>query len=460
VRRRDVVRGLPALAVAGCVEERVYAPSRVVASADWPGLGVGADDLFPDGVQSGEARPDSVLLWTHYTGDVALEVVVHAWIDDAWTEAGVFDAVLDAGHEDAGTTHVRVDGLPADRPVAFQFRDADGKLSGIGHTRTAPPPESARTIRFGATSCCSQNNAPFANLGNVAARGDLDFFVWNGDTVYQDGSDTTAEMRATWSENLQTDGFRAIMERTPGIFTWDDHEVDNDWGVPGFITQEREDQAIDVFFEYACVSRDPEVPARLWRSFRFGCVEVFVLDGRSEHDVEAQEYLSAEQFAWFTEGLLASDATWKLVVNSVPIAQMPEAYNVQDLVYEHWNGYPAQRAALIDHLTTNAITGVLFLSGDFHHPGLYRVDAEGPGSAFLDLLVGPAGSRVNALGRIIMDGAQYVWSDAVNNSARFELRPEGLGHVVWVTDEDIAIAEAWFDVHGAITYLDWVPPPP
>lgn len=460
MRRRDVVRGLPALALAACAEDRTYAPSRPVASSDWPGLGDGDDDAFPTGIQSGEARADSLLLWTHYAGEAALEVTVAVWAEGAWTAFATLPAPLDVGHEDAGTTHVAVTGLPADAPVAYQFRDADGRLSGVGHTRTAPPAESARTVRFGATSCCSYQGAPFPSLLNVAARGDLDFFVWNGDTVYQDGSDNTAEMRSTWTRNLRTDGFRAILERTPGIFTWDDHEVDNDWGIPGLISAMREQLGTDVFFEFACVARDPDAPDRLWRAFRFGCVEVFVLDGRSEHDIDAERYLSEAQFTWFTDALLASDATWKLVINSVPIAQMPDAYNIQQLLYEHWNGYPAQRAELIEHITSNAITGVLFLSGDFHHPGLYRVDAEGPGNALLDFLVGPAGSTLNALGRVIMDGEQYAWSDAARNSARFELRPEGLGHVVWVTDEDVAIAEAWFDVHGTINYLDWVPPPP
>lgn len=460
MRRRDVVRGLPALALAACAEDRIYPPSRPVADADWSGLGDADAALFPTGVQSGEARADSLLLWTYYAGEAVLEVVVVAWIDGAWVDHATVSAPLDAGHEDAGTVHTPITGLPADAPVAFQFRDADGKLSGIGHTRTAAPPESARTVRFGATSCCSYQGAPFPSLQNVAARGDLDFFVWNGDTVYQDGSDNTAEMRSIWQRNLRTDGFRAILERTPGLFTWDDHEVDNDWGIPGLIPADREAMGVDAFFEFACVARDPVAPARLWRKFRCGCVEVIVLDGRSEHDIEAEEYLSAEQFAWFKDALLTSDATWKVVINSVPIAQMPEAYNIQQLLYEHWNGYPTQRAELIEHITNNAITGVMFISGDFHHPGLYHVDAEGPGSALLDFLVGPSGSSLNALGRVIMDGAQYAWSDAAHNSARFELRPEGLGHVVWVTDEDVAIAEAWFDVHGTINFLDWVPPPP
>lgn len=454
--RRDVLRALaiggPAVA-AGCSDDRVYDPARVEPDADWAGLGAPDADLFRDGIQAGDVRPDSVVLWTRYGGAAALQVIAKAWDGTAWVDV----AEVDAPVADRGFVHVTVDGFDADAPIAYQFRDGDGALSPVGHARTAPADNASRTIRFGATSCCSPHRTPFAAIESAANRSPMDFFIWNGDTVYADHATDQDTYEALWDANLQTSGFQAVTARTIGVITWDDHEVTNDFGIDATIPAERVALAKDVFFEYAPIRELPEEPQRIWRTHRFGAVEVFVLDSRGEHDFEAGEYLSAEQFQWLLDGLAASTAVWKVIVNSVPIALLPPAYNILDLSHEHWNGYPEQRSALVAHIVDNAITGVIFVSGDIHHPALARVDADGPGSSLLDFIVGPAGSDLNALGRVIMDGAQYIWSDAAWNAARFELRPEGLGHCAWVTEEDETLAEAWFDVHGEVLFLDWTP---
>src|SRR5689334_89763 len=93
---------------------------------------------FPQGVASGDPRPDSVILWTRVSPNGAAEETVHYEIglDQA------FSAVLAAGDltVDASTDfaiRVKVTGLTARTTYYYRFR-ARGATSDIGRTKTAP----------------------------------------------------------------------------------------------------------------------------------------------------------------------------------------------------------------------------------------------------------------------------------------------------------------------------------
>ncbi len=445
--RREV---LLALGAAACAPERAYDPVRASdPSSDWEGLGDPDVAAFPLAVQSGDPRPDGLLLWTRYEGTAALEVVVMGWTGAAWAERGVFSAMPVDGY-----VHVALDALPADLPLAYQFRDAAGALSAVGRARTAMDSEAIAVVRFGATSCCSMGGAPFPNLTQNVARGPLDFFVWVGDTIYADGAITLDEYRAEWAAVQATSGMQDMMRAAPALYTWDDHEVDDNWNVSG-ATDDQLAAARQALHEHTPVPRIEGAPNRLWRSYRFGrTVEVFVLDCRGERDLETMSYVSEEQMAWLLEGLSASECTWKVLINSVPIANFPEAYDIRDLDMDRWEGFPAQRSRLLDHIADEDISGVLFVSGDLHHGSIGRVEAEGPASRIFDVLVGPTGSQLNIAGIYLAGlGDQWVWSDADRTSSRFELYADGVARITFVRDSGETLCEAVIDTRGNVLDL-------
>ena len=69
--------------------------------------------------------------------------------------------------------------------------------------------------------------------------------------------------------------------------------------------------------------------------------------------------LGAAQFAAFTKAIEASTATWKVIVNEVPIQQF------YALPYDRWEGYAAERERLLRFLHGNT-KNVVFLTTDTH----------------------------------------------------------------------------------------------
>lgn len=444
-RRRDVlvgVGGVVAWAASGCggsggdgtdpSEGRNAWPD-----APWEGLGPADGAAFPLGVQSGDPAADGVVLWTRYVGVEGLEVVVVAFDGEAWREV----TTLDAPVEDGGYVHVVLDGMDSDVSLGFQFRDGSGATSAVGTCRTAIAPDSALPVVIGATSCLNMVRGDFPALVRAVERGPMDAFVQVGDTVYADGSETAEEYRAVWAEVLSTSGLSTLARTVSQVHTWDDHEVDNNWNSEG-APEELVAIARAAFFESTPMRRDADHPDRIYRVLHFGqTADVFVLDCRGERDEATGTYISDEQLAWLLDGIAGSQATWKLIINSVPVTDMPLAYEVSDVVVDRWDGFPEQRAALLDGIAATGAAGVLFVSGDFHHPGLYRVDAEGTHANLWEALTGPGGSSLNPLGVLIEDGEQFFWSDAVYCATRFELYPDGRARIVVVGEDD----ETWFD---------------
>jgi phosphodiesterase/alkaline phosphatase D-like protein len=69
--------------------------------------------------------------------------------------------------------------------------------------------------------------------------------------------------------------------------------------------------------------------------------------------------LGARQYAAFTRAVRASTATWKAIVNEVPIQQY------YALPYDRWEGYAAEREKLLRFLQAN-VENVVFLTTDTH----------------------------------------------------------------------------------------------
>jgi alkaline phosphatase D len=76
-------------------------------------------------------------------------------------------------------------------------------------------------------------------------------------------------------------------------------------------------------------------------------------------DDPARTMLGAQQYPAFTKAIKASTATWKVIVNEVPIQQF------YALPYDRWEGYEAEREKLLHFLQQN-VKNVVFLTTDTH----------------------------------------------------------------------------------------------
>lgn len=396
LRRRTVLAGLAGAFAAGCLPRSGSAP-------------------FPLGVAAGDALPDGALVWTHFTGHDALEVVV-------WPEQGDAGAGLrqPATGED-GFCVVEVDGLQPGTWHLFRFESEGGQVSPLGRFRTALAPDALEVVTFGATSCI-KHGYRYDTLARASERTDLDAFIFLGDSVYTDGASSLADFRRKWATGLGEPEYGALRGSTSLITQWDDHEVRNNWEgdtVDGALLE----NARRAFVEHQPLRQDPARPQRYWRSLKWGkTAELFILDARSERDRARGEYVSPEQLEWLIDGVTRSDAVFKLILNTVPIGAFDAPF-FAPFSEDNWQGYPLQRQALLERLEGAGTKGVMFVSGDFHFACFGRVAKEGaPGSTLFEALVGPGAQGPNPL-PAYPSGDPWEFSSAVNNYTSFQLDP-------------------------------------
>lgn len=455
--RRALLAGAGAGLVSACAGD---APNEDVLPPDpradapttgWQGIGAEVRAAFPEGVQTGDPLPDTLLVWTRAAVPGALTLHVATWGGADWQARDPRAVSTDAD----GYLHVDITDLPPDTAVAVQLVDSNGDASYIAQGHTAISPESTAEVRFGAISCCAQSHGQMPAFEAGRTLGPMDFFLWLGDTVYADGSVTRADYRSFWRNQL---GKRTFIEQhgaVPSIYTWDDHEVDNNWD-PETINPAQLEAATSAFLETTAIRPNPDHPGRIWRSMRFGqTVELFVLDCRGERLPSQSQYVSPEQLAWLIDRLKASPCTWKVIANSVPITDMPPPWDVRGSRFDRWEGFPEQRDTLLNAILDNALTGVLFVAGDFHQTALARVDPEGPASQLLEVFAGPGGSFLNLAGRLLPEGLdeQFIYSDAEWSATRIVCHHDGTATVTMVREDAELLLDAVIDVHGEVLDL-------
>ncbi|MFZ4735004.1 MAG: alkaline phosphatase D family protein [Bradymonadia bacterium] len=396
LRRRDVLKGAAGLALAACGESGGSSSETRDAAVDFgpsqdalPDAEPPAPDpfdlpvdavAFPLGVQAGSAEAAQALFWT-YTQ--APRVTLRVWPADLPPGGPpVFEQALDPVD---GFVKVLAVGLSAGawHRYAF-FDDAAGTRSLDGRLRAALPEGARAVVRIGATACTAIGRAPFTPLPRLAER-ELDALCHLGDMSYNDGSVTREEYRADWARMLSNAEYRALLPTTGSYITWDDHEI-----ADGADLEDLPDAQVATakaaFFENLPVLR--REGDRFWASYRWGAtVEFFVLDVR--HERTDAEIMSEAQLTWLLGALDASPCHFKVILTSVPIANLPPLWAANA---ESWMRFTAQRDRLLDHLVAGAHRNVLFLAGDYHVSAVWRVEDTGPRAAYHEVLCGPAGS--------------------------------------------------------------------
>ncbi len=373
----------------------------------------GATPAFRYGVAAGEVTSTSAILWTRAAGSGNVRLVVRLG------SQVVAARVLQANTDSDLTVQSRITGLRPGRRYTYRFTRG-ARVSETGTFTTAPALSAGRRVRFAITGDADAtpgpSSGPVFNRFQIYARmaaARNDFNINLGDTIYSDSgvagppARTPSEKWQKYKLGLQLPALRTL-RASAGLYShWDDHEFVNDFslsehGEPIYAA------GVKAFRDYSPVAYTRDLG--LYRRVRWGRhLELFFLDERSFRSGKAtagcgndlaptapqpvraafatlapglrnpvpaaclaaindptRSMLGARQYAAFTRAIAASKATWKVVVNEVPIQQY------YALPYDRWEGYAAERERLLRFLRVNA-ENVVFLTTDTHANLIHEV---------------------------------------------------------------------------------------
>lgn len=398
----------------------------------WDAPGTLDTSAFPFGVQTGDATLAGVIVSVHSL-ETSVTLTLMRATDNGWTEVSSGETHL----TEDGAVQLELSELAADTTYSFVFYASDGqRRSVVGRFRTALAPAGRRIVRFGSTSCLG-GNLPWQTLTHAASER-LDFFMLLGDTIYADNAPNVFEYRTKWDTALAVQGLSDLTASTSVIATWDDHEIDNNWSWSQSNIQSMFDEAI-VEYRRALPQRLGPGGTRIWRKLSWGqTLDVFVLDCRGER--KDGNYISPEQMSWLKQELSASTAVFKVVMNSVPIFDFTGTLVGNIQAEDRWQGFPAQRTELLEHIELAAVTGVLWVTGDFHIGGCGTISPAGePGESSLEVLTGPGGSGINPAAGLVQPGGRILAIVDTWNYALFEADPDAGSVVVSFVGDDGAV---------------------
>ena len=376
---------------------------------------------FTLGVASGCPRPDGVVLWTRlapeplHAGGMGPEAVEVRWElagDQAFRDIvarGRERATPEAAH----SVHVELRGLAPDRVYWYRFAAGDA-VSPTGRTRTAPAAAAdVQRLRFAFASCQHFEQGHFGAYRHLAAE-EVDLIVFLGDYIYETSWGRKHVRKHSGPEASTLIGYRnrhaqyktdpdlqAMHAQVPWLFTWDDHEVSNDYAdtqgqylQAGFV--ERRAAAYRAYYEHmplerAMLPRGPDM--RIYERFGWGRLASFhMLDDRQHRHVQVcpqpkrgggsnvvddlacperkdpeRSLLGAAQERWLQEGLDRSTAHWNVLGQQTLMAQLDRTPGPGVTHWtDSWDGYPAARKRLLDYIAQRKPSDVLVIGGDVH----------------------------------------------------------------------------------------------
>jgi alkaline phosphatase D len=383
------------------------------------------DTTFPLAVMAGEMRPESAMLAVYLENPAPKLLRV-------WQPSGHDGTVL-LVHEqmvtpaEGGYVKVTVDGLCAGQWFKYAFfEDNFSARSAIGEFRTAIADDALEPLTLAVTSC-NGDSFDWPALSRTSEEY-YDMFLHLGDMAYNDGSVSLQEYRESWKDYLRVGDMKAAYARSGLYACWDDHEVDNNssWDPRTMDPDElqRIQNAKDAFFEVLPIDNET-TPNQLWRSFRWGLTaEIIVLDCRTERRPSQNLYISSIQMAWLKERLMQSPCHFKIIMNSVPITNMPNTWDLA--ASDRWEGFPAQRGELLSHIEDNNLQNIWFLSGDFHVCFVSTLEASPTTLSGRVREIAVTGGNVNPIPDFLLPfpGNQFAYGERAARALLITLDPE------------------------------------
>lgn len=399
--------------------------------ATYGSTAVAAATPFTQGVASGDPASDGFVLWTRLApdplavdglGGMTAPATVRwtVFADDA-LQKPVASGDVTTDSATAHSVHAEVHGLKADRPYWYHF-EALGVQSPAGRARTLPlPTGTPAQLTLAVASCSNYEKGYFSAYRHMTTESP-DFILFLGDYIYETSqADPTGLPRRhdRPGEVHDLSGYRnryalhhldpdlqALRAASTALMTWDDHEVQNDYG--GFLSLNMRDDvtmvarraaAYQAYYEAMPLRRSSRLIGNhldLYKSYRFGhLAEIHMLDGRQYRSAAAcpvgdsrkthvaaatcterldpsRSMLGQAQENWLYDRFARNDTGWTLLGQDVLMAPFLQKGYTKDgsVVYGHstdtWDGYPATRDRVLDAMLRTRLKNPVVLSGDLH----------------------------------------------------------------------------------------------
>lgn len=359
---------------------------------------------FYHGVASGDPLSDRVIIWTRITPTdfgQTLTGTYHVATDDQFNNV-VANGTFSTDSTNDFTVKIDITGLNPNTFYYYEF-EHNGSYSLVGRTKTLPL-GAVDNMRLAVVSCASLESGYFNAYEAIANRNDVDAVLMLGDYIYEyesQGFSPNANVDRTWQPaeeitelndyRLRYNSYRLdyalrkLHQNFPWICIWDDHETAND-SYPGGADNhqanegpwpQRMSAGKKAYFEWIPIR--PKAPGNqeIFRTFELGdLAKIIMLDTRLEgrdqqvgtndpvFNDTTRTILGPTQFQWFKNELSTTTQPWKIIGNQVMIGAV-EIFGTP-INTDSWDGYPAERQKLFDHLSTNNIDNMVVLTGDIH----------------------------------------------------------------------------------------------
>ncbi|MGE3600026.1 MAG: alkaline phosphatase [Dehalococcoidia bacterium] len=424
-------------AISAAAGALLWAPSPTArAQVRWSG------DPFQLGVACGDLSNDGFVIWTRLAPepmdasalgampyDVAFEVAEDREFRNV-RKRGWATAWPHLAH----TVRVEIDGLESGREYFYRFF-AGREESPTGRALTAPR-EGHGALRFAITSCAHYEQGYFSAYRHLAAdRPDIVFAL--GDYIYESSwgwrqvrafdvkeARTLDDFRRRYALYRMDSDLQAAHRACPWLFTWDDHEVENDYSgehsehedcggseeAAAFLARKK--AAYQAYFEnmpirasrlrgagsikihdsvawgdlarlilldnrqyrsrQACSSPATAQscdPSRRVGIFTGGGEAIDPAEPRCKADLEdpRRTMLGFEQEDWLDGELSRSSQRWTLLAQSLFFSPLREGSAERQTVFtDSWGGYPLARRRLLASAKKHRVRNLVVASGDVH----------------------------------------------------------------------------------------------
>lgn len=404
---------------------------------------VTAPPMVSHGVMAGDVTPYSAVLWARGDRESFMHVRIFGRVDGPMR-----NQVVRVEADDDYTGKLHVTGLRPATEYRYRvwFSDRESGHRGAGEAvegtfRTPPTADAATTVRFtwggdvaGQNTCRdAEEGFPIFKAINATPQ---DFFIGLGDMIYADnscdhvgryGNDQVAgeflpaanmaDYWARWKYSRADAGLRELLASVPYYAVWDDHEVVNDFGplhdtrsIPPYTAGVHLlPLGLEAFLDHNPIAEHPATPKRLYRSVRWGKhLELFILDTRQYRDAnfvadgatQPKTMLGREQLTWLKDGLTKSDATWKLIVSSVPMSIPTGSAGAAGrdgwANFQQESGFEQELLDILRFMQQSKMRNVAFITTDVHFGEVFRYTPfnDDPSFQVYEFVTGPLNAGV------------------------------------------------------------------